>query len=176
MSLRRSARISNKNKHNESVEQLVTPKRKAKSEKSVENIAVSPSGKSTSTENISNFGEEEMTGVLITPVENSTETFIDKGKAKENFLSLVDNTSINKGKSKEIFQHSDGSKSIFEPIDSFWLQKRKLVMKHNDSSGNWDIEALENQEFQDNLDHNMNEDNDSDDWEEVDLSTCQGIV
>jgi hypothetical protein len=175
MGLRRSARIANKNRPNESAEQLVvTPKRKARSKKSVENTAVSSPGKSTSTENISNV-EEEMTGVLITPVETPTETFIDKGKTKES-LSLVDNTSINKGKSKEIFQHSDGSKSIFEPIDSSWLQKRKSAMKQHDSSDNWDIEALENQEFQDNPDHNMDEDNDSDDWEEVDLSTFQGII
>ncbi|CAB4484654.1 Rad4-domain-containing protein [Rhizophagus irregularis] len=167
MSLRRSARIANKNRPNESVEQLVeTSKRKAKAKKSVEITAVPPSGKSTSIDNISNFVEEEMTGVLITPVE----TFIDKGKTKDNFLSLVDNTSINKGKSKEIFQHSDGSKSIFEPIDSFWLRKRKSAIKHNESS---DIESLENQEFQDNPVHYINEDNDSDDWEEIDLSTCQ---
>lgn len=174
MSLRRSARIANKNKPNESVEQLVeTSKRKAKSKKSIEITAVPPSGKSTSIDNINNFVEEEMTGVLITPVETPAETFIDKGKTKDNFLSLVDNTSINKGKSKEIFQHSDGSKSIFEPIDSFWLRKRKSAIKHNESS---DIESLENQEFQDNPVHYINEDNDSDDWEEIDLSTCQGIA
>ncbi|RIA98576.1 hypothetical protein C1645_749735 [Glomus cerebriforme] len=175
MSLRRSARIANKSKPNENVEQLVVTSERKKSKKKVENTVEPFSGKTTSIEIISspnNFvGEEEITGVSITPVGTPIETPIDKGKTKENFLPLID-TSVNKGKSKEIVQHSDGSKSIFEPIDSFWLQKRKSALKHNNLSDNWD---LGNREFPENSDqlNNMNEDDDSDDWEEVDLSTCQ---
>jgi hypothetical protein len=150
MSPRRSARIANKNKQNENVEQpVLTPERKIKSKKS---------GKNTKNASPEKVCEEETTEVTITPVESLTEP-IDKGK----------------GKSKEIIQHSDGSTSILEPIDSLWLQERELARKHDDSNDNLDIQTLG--EFPENSEQlkDMNEeDYDSDDWEEVDLSACQG--
>jgi len=138
MSPRRSARIASlahKDRQNECVEQpVVTPKKKVRSKKSVENTPT----KSTPIEGVSfspkNFVCEEE--ALIPPLE----TPIDKGKSKESVLP-----SINK-----IVQHSDGSKSVFEPIDSSWLQKRKLEQSHIEYSNNWNNEALKNQEFPEN--------------------------
>ncbi|CAG8504577.1 16606_t:CDS:10 [Funneliformis mosseae] len=176
MGPRRSARIAaltDNNKKNESVEQsIVIPKRKVRSKKSVENVNMT-SSTSIPTENISRSSKtiacEEVTeaiDVLITPAEPS----INKGKSKESTLPLID-SSINKGKSKEIFQHSDGSKSFLEPIDSSWLQKRKFGQSHdndNDSCNNGTIEhSLQS--------NNVNEEDDSDDWEEVDLSEYQDL-
>ncbi|CAI2182863.1 2004_t:CDS:10 [Funneliformis geosporum] len=171
MSLRRSARIAtltDKNKQNESVEQpTVTPKRKVRSKKGVEDAIMTPARIPTedisrSSKTVVYEGETDVIDVLVTPVETS----INKGKSRESILPLID-VSINKGKSKEIFQHSDGSKSVLEPIDFSWLQKRKFGQSHdndNDSYNNGTSLQL----------NNVNEeDDDSDDWEEVDLSEYQ---
>ncbi|CAG8611710.1 30724_t:CDS:2, partial [Racocetra persica] len=161
---RRSARIAAKEKSNvhpsivdtESDDQITdnvrktTRKRRKKNEVTDKTTDIAPT-KVTSNKETSNIIQE----FLVEPKEASNPKEVSSIEDFNEELNIVSNSKIiDKGKSKEIVHHSDGSTSIFETIDTEWLRLKKSEQQVNTPSINED---------EDNSDN-------SDEWEEVDLS------
>ncbi|CAG8565605.1 3313_t:CDS:10 [Cetraspora pellucida] len=164
MPLRRSARIAAKEKSNvhpsivdsESDDQITdnakktSRKRRKKNEVTNKSVDIAPT-KVTRNKETSNISQE----FLDKTKEASNSKKVSSVKDFNKELDIISNSKIiDKGKSKEVVHHSDGSTSIFETIDTEWLQLKKCGQQHNA--------------------HNIHEDEDnsdnSDEWEEVDLS------
>ncbi|CAG8620311.1 11974_t:CDS:10 [Dentiscutata erythropus] len=183
MSPRRSARIAAKEISNtksykedsESDDQItdtvskITNKRRKKKEVIDKSTDITSKGKKSKknasieviidneTSNISQEFSAKTKETSNTKKDSSIENF-------NNELNIISNSKfVDKGKSKEIVHHSDGSTSVFEAIDTEWLQLNKYEQHPNTHSIH-----------EDDVDEN-NSDN-SDEWEEVDLSQYSNIT
>ncbi|RIB13047.1 hypothetical protein C2G38_2199004 [Gigaspora rosea] len=179
MSLRRSARIASKETSNvksykedsESDDQIIdnvgktTNKRRKKNEVIDKSTYINSKGRKSKkkssievkiSKETSNINQEFLSNTKETPnKESSIEDF------NKELNTISKSKFIDKGKSKEIVHHSDGSASLFETIDTEWLRLNKNKQHLNTHSLHEDDE---------------NNSEDSDEWEEVDLSQYSNVT